>query len=176
MIKEVDGKKIEGSFRAHQVPITMKKDEHLKLLETWLKSYKPDELFDKEYKLKAEIAGILPKGDKRISACPQTNPGSSTLILPNLKDYAVEISGHGERQKQDMIELGRYIKDVFKLNKKNKNFRLFCPDEELSNRLYHIFYDENRNFNAKIEENDEFLSKEYILASNLERIIIEKEN
>ena len=157
--KIVDGKQIEGSFRAHQVPITMKREEHLKLLENWLKSYKPEELFDEDYKLKSEIAQILPTGDKRISACPQTNPGSSTLNLPMLRDYAVEIEGHGKTQRQDMIELGRYIKDVFKLNKKNKNFRVFCPDEAMSNRLYHIFYEENRNFNANIQENDEFLSR-----------------
>lgn len=155
----VDGKQIEGSFRAHQVPITMNKEEHLTMLEKWLKSYKPNELFDENYKLKADIAEILPKGDKRISACPQTNPGVSKLNLPNLVDYAVEIGGHGEVKKQDMIELGRYIKDVFKLNKKNQNFRVFCPDEAMSNRLYHIFYEENRNFNAKIKENDEFLAR-----------------
>lgn len=157
--KVVDGKQIEGSFRAHQVPITMTKDEHLKLLEKWLKSYKPNELFDDNYRLKPEIAAILPRGDKRISACPQTNPGISKLNLPNLTDYSVEIEGHGKVKKQDMIELGRYIKDVFKLNKQNKNFRVFCPDEAMSNRLYHIFTEENRNFNAKIEENDEFLAR-----------------
>jgi len=157
--KVVDGKQIEGSFRAHQVPITMKKEEHLKVLEKWLKSYKPDELFDKNYKLKPEIAKILPKGDKRISACPQTNPGASKLLLPRLIDYGVEIEGHGKTQKQDMIELGRYIKDVFKLNKNNQNYRVFCPDEAMSNRLYHIFIEENRNFNAKIQENDEFLAR-----------------
>ena len=156
----VDGKQIEGSFRAHQVPITMNKEEHLELLEKWLKSYKPEELFDENYKLKSEIAEILPKGDKRISACPQTNPGVSKLNLPRLADYAVEIDGHGKTKKQDMIELGRYIKDVFKLNKKNNNFRLFCPDEAMSNRLYHVFYEENRNFNAKIQENDEFLARD----------------
>lgn len=157
--KVVDGKQIEGSFRAHQVPITMTKDEHLKQLEKWLKSYKPQELFDDNYRLKPEIAAILPRGNKRISACPQTNPGVSKLNLPNLNDYAVEIEGHGKVKKQDMIELGLYIKDVFKLNKKNNNFRVFCPDEAMSNRLYHIFTEENRNFNAKIEQNDEFLAR-----------------
>lgn len=157
--KVVDDKQIEGSFRAHQVPITMNKEEHLAMLENWLKSYKPEELFDDDYKLRSEIAEILPKGDKRISACPQTNPGTSMLYLPRLEDYAVEIEGHGKVKKQDMIELGRYIKDVFKLNKNNKNFRLFCPDEAMSNRLYHIFYEENRNFNAKIQKNDEFLAR-----------------
>lgn len=157
--KMVDGKQVEGSFRAHQIPLTMKKEEHLKMLEDWLKSYKPDELFDQDYKLKPEIAEILPKGDKRISACPYTNPGSSTLILPRLKDYAVDIEGHGVVKRQDMIEVGRYIRDIFKLNNKNKNFRIFSPDEVMSNRIYHVFYEENRNFNAEIKKNDEFLSR-----------------
>lgn len=157
--KEVDGKQIENSFRAHQVPISMTKDEHLILLEDWLKSYKPDELFDENYKLKEEVANILPKGDKRISACPQTNPGVSKLNLPKLTDYAVEIEGHGKVKKQDMLELGSYIRDIFKLNKENKNYRIFCPDEAMSNRLYHVFEEEKRDFNAEIYETDENLAQ-----------------
>lgn len=156
--KEVDGKQIEGSFRAHQVPISMTKEEHLEKLEKWLKSYNPDELFDENYRLKSEIAEILPKGDKRISACPQTNCGASKLNLPPLKDFAVEIGGHGKSKKQDMFELGRYIREVFKLNKENRNYRIFSPDEAMSNRLYHVFYEEDRDFNAKIQKSDEFLS------------------
>jgi len=156
--KFVGGKMIENSFRAHQVPIQMNKPEHLGMLEEWLKSYKPEELFTDEYKLKDEIAEILPKGDKRISACPQTNCGASELKLPSLKDYAVEIGQHGSTKAQDMLELSRYIKDVFKLNKENKNYRIFCPDEAMSNRLYHVFYEESRDFNASIYSTDEFLS------------------
>lgn len=156
--KYVGGKMIENSFRAHQVPIPMNKPEHLEMLEQWLKSYKPEELFTDDYQLKNEIFDILPKGDKRISACPQTNCGASKLELPSLKDYAVEIGEHGSTKAQDMLELGRYIKDVFALNKNNKNFRVFCPDEAMSNRLYHIFYEESRNFNAEIYPTDEFLS------------------
>ncbi len=156
--KFVSGKMVENSFRAHQVPIPMNKPEHLPMLESWLKSYHPEELFTETYQLKSEIADILPKGDKRISACPQTNPGASKLILPNLTDYALEIEGHGKTKAQDMLELGRYIKDVFKLNKDNKNFRLFCPDEAMSNRLYHVFYEESRDFNANIYPTDEFLA------------------
>lgn len=158
--KFVNGKMIENSFRAHQVPITMARPEHIYMLEEWLRSYKPEELFDENYKLKSEIAEILPKGDKRISACPQTNPGISKLNLPVLKDYAVEIEGHGQSKAQDMLELGRYIKDVFALNRDNKNFRVFCPDEAMSNRLYHIFYEESRNFNTTIYPTDEFLTKD----------------
>ncbi len=155
--KFVDGNKIEGSFRAHQVPISMTKPEHFKQLEQWLRSYKPEELFGDDYKLKPEIAEILPKGNKRISACPATNCGASKLILPNLKDYAVDIGQHGTVKKQDMLELGAYIRDVFKLNKENRNYRIFSPDEAMSNRLYHIFEEEKRDFNAKIDKNDEFL-------------------
>lgn len=158
--KEVDGKQIEGSFRAHQVPIPMTRAEHLDMLETWLKSYHPEELFDDNYRLKEEIAEILPKGDKRISACPQTNCGASNLNLPSLKDFAVEIEGHGKVKKQDMLELGSYIREVFKLNRENKNYRIFSPDEAMSNRLYNVFDEEKRDFNAEIIENDEFLSNE----------------
>lgn len=158
--KEVDGKQIEGSFRAHQVPIPMTRAEHLDMLETWLKSYHPEELFDDNYRLKEEIAEILPKGDKRISACPQTNCGASKLNLPSLKDFAVEIEGHGKVKKQDMLELGSYIREVFKLNIENKNYRIFSPDEAMSNRLYNVFDEEKRDFNAEIIENDEFLSND----------------
>ena len=158
--KEVDGKQIEGSFRAHQVPIPMTRAEHLDMLETWLKSYHPEELFDDNYRLKEEIAEILPKGDKRISACPQTNCGASKLNLPSLKDFAVEIEGHGKVKKQDMLELGSYIREVFKLNRENKNYRIFSPDEAMSNRLYNVFDEEKRDFNAEIIENDEFLSND----------------
>lgn len=158
--KEVDGKAIEGTFRAHQVPISMTKPEHLSMLENWLRSYKPEELFDDNYRLKDEIAEILPKGDKRISACPQTNCGASKLNLPNLKDFAVDITGHGRVKKQDMLELGSYIKEVFRLNRDNQNYRIFSPDEAMSNRLYNVFDEERRDFNAEIIENDEFLSQD----------------
>ncbi len=156
--KEVDGKTIEGSFRAHQVPIPMTKPEHLEMLEEWLKSYKPEELFDENYKLKAEIAAILPKGDKRISACPYTNCGASELALPEITKFAVEIEGHGKVKKQDMLELGKYIGEIFNLNKEAQNYRIFSPDEAMSNRLNHVFESENRDFNATIKDNDEFLA------------------
>lgn len=158
--KIVDGKQIEGSFRAHQVPISMEKEEHLQMLENWLKSYKPDELFDENYRLKKELKDILPKGNRRISANPVTNGGENPkdLILPDIRKYAVEVKSPGSKKTQDMIELSAYIRDVFKLNKDNHNYRIFSPDEAMSNRLYHVFEQENRDFNAKIVENDEFLS------------------
>ncbi len=158
--KEVDGKIVEGSFNAHQVPIAMTKPEHLEMLESWLKSYHPEELFDDNYKLKEEIANILPKGEKRISACPHTNCGASELKLPKLMDYAVEIGGHGKVKKQDMMELGKYIGEIFNLNRDSKNYRIFSPDEAMSNRLNHVFEAENRDFNGKIKDNDEFLAND----------------
>ncbi len=160
--KLVDDKQIEGSFRAHQVPITMEKEEHLKLLEKWLKSYKPEELFDENYQLNGELKDILPKGEKRISANPTTNGGnySKDLILPDIRDYAVNVESPGNVKKQDMLELSKYIRDIFKLNKENNNFRIFCPDEAMSNRLYHIFEEEKRDFNANIINSDEFLSSQ----------------
>ena len=124
--KEVDGKKIEGSFRAHQVPVFITSDEHLKLVEKWLKSYGPDELFDESGKLKPEIAEILPKGDKRLSANPVTNGGLllKEIITPKLEDVAFDVPAPGVVKTQDMLELGGYIKKLFELNKQNKNMIL----------------------------------------------------
>lgn len=160
--KFVDGKQIEGSFRAHQIPMDMSSPEHLKLLEDWLKSYKPDELFDKNYRLKKEIAEILPKKDKRLSATPYANGGLllKELKTPNIDDYAVKFDGHGTYRTQDMLELGGYIRDLFVLNKDNKNYRIFSPDEAMSNRLYKAFEVENRDFNSKILPTDDKLASD----------------
>lgn len=158
--KIVDGKIIEGSFRAHQIPITVDSEEKLQMLKNWLESYGPNELFDENYKLKPEIAEILPKGNRRISANPYANGGLllKELITPNIEDYQVEFKGHGTVRAQDMLELGGYIRDVFKLNAKNKNYRIFSPDEAMSNRLYKAFEAENRMFNAEILPTDDKLS------------------
>jgi xylulose-5-phosphate/fructose-6-phosphate phosphoketolase len=160
--KFVDGKQIEGSFRAHQVPIDMSKPEHLSELESWLMSYRPDELFDENYRLKKEYQSVAPKGDKRISANVNTNGGLvlKDLIMPDFKDYAVNFSKRGNEKAQDMLELGKFVRDIFKLNKDNKNYRVFSPDEAMSNRLSHMFEVESRDFNAEIYKNDEFLSSD----------------
>ena len=159
--KEVDGRKIEDYFLAHQIPISMKKPEHIKLLTDWLTSYNPDELFDENYRLKKEIADILPKGDKRISASPYTNGGNllKEIITPKLEDVAVKVTAPGIIKTQDTLELGNYIKKLFELNSKNKNYRTFSPDEAMSNRLYHQFEAEDREFNADIWSVDEELTK-----------------
>lgn len=158
--KKVDGKQIEGSFRAHQIPINMEGDDHLQLLKTWLESYKPDELFDENYRLRSEISSILPKGNKRISANPHANGGLllKEIVTPNLEKFEVKFSGHGTIKTQDMLELGGYIRDLFKLNANNANYRIFSPDEAMSNRLYRAFEAENRTFNAQILESDDKLS------------------
>lgn len=158
--KIVDGKKMEGSFRSHQVPIDMSKPEHFELLKKWLLSYKADELFDENYRLKHEIKDILPKGERRISANPVTNGGLllKDLILPNIYDYEIKTEGHGVTKASDMLELGKYMRDVFLLNKDNKNYRLFCPDEGNSNRIGHVFEVESRNFQDEIYPTDEKLS------------------
>lgn len=160
--KFVDGKQIENSFRAHQVPISMTGENHLELLRNWLQSYKPDELFDDNYKLKKEIAEILPKGNKRISASPFANGGLllKEIKTPPIENYAVKFKGHGTVKAQDMLELGGYIRDLFVLNKTNRNYRIFSPDEAMSNRLYKVFESENRAFCERIYQSDEFLSPE----------------
>ena len=156
--KTVDNKVVEGSFRAHQVPVTMDKPEHIGILEKWLKSYRPQELFDENYKLKDDIADIAPKGKKRISANPHANGG---LLLRNLRTpdfvkFAVPVSEPGQSKTQDMLELGGYIGELFKLNP--NNFRMFCPDEAMSNRLSRTFNSTNRTFLENIIPTDEFLS------------------
>ena len=157
--KIVDGKQIEGTFNAHQVPIDMSKDNHLELLESWLRSYKPEELFTDDGKLVPDLKAMAPVGNKRMSSSLHTNGGKllKDLILPDIKDYAIEVEP-GVTQAQDMIELGKYIRDVFKLNQHNRNFRIFAPDESMSNRLKHAFEYENRAWMGEMKDNDEFLS------------------
>lgn len=159
--KEVDGKKIEGSFRAHQVPVIVDEDhkENLEILESWLRSYKPEELFDKNGTLIKELQELAPVGDQRMGANPNANGGKllKELNLPDFREYGVDVTEHGKIQAQDMIELGKYIKDVIKLNKEKHNFRIFAPDETLSNRLNYVFEETNRKWNALKKDSDEFL-------------------
>ena len=156
--KVVDNKKIEGTFRAHQVPISMEKDEHLKQLENWLKSYKPEELFDKKGRLNKEIKDILPTGNKRMGSSPYANGGLllKDLILPDFKNYAVKVTAPGEVKTSDMLELSGYIRDVIKNNP--TNFRTFSPDEAMSNRLYKMFETTKRDWQEEIKDTDEYLS------------------
>ena len=160
--KVVDGNKIEGTFRAHQVPISMSKPEHLKLVEKWLKSYKPEELFDKNGKLIPELKELAPEGDKRIGATPYANGGKllRDLRLPDFRDYAVDVPKPGSVEAQDMLELGDFVRDIFKLNEEAKNFRIFGPDETMSNRLGNVFQVTSRDWNADTVPGDEFLAED----------------
>ena len=160
--KEVDGKEIEGTFRAHQIPIVVKDKEHLAMLEEWLKSYKPEELFDSKGTLIKELQEMAPVGNQRMGANPNANGGIllKELNLPDFRDYAVEFDGHGSVLAQDMIELGKYIRDVIKLNKEKRNFKVFAPDEALSNRLNYVFEETNRKWNGIKKDNDEFLNSD----------------
>ncbi|WDC80345.1 phosphoketolase [Ligilactobacillus ruminis] len=161
--KEWDGKPVEGSFRAHQIPIPVDQNdmEHADKLVAWLKSYRPEELFDESGKLKPEFAEIAPKGDRRMAANPHTNPGKliRDLILPDFREFALENAEHGKTVAQDMTVLGKYLERVIGLNAKNHNFRIFGPDETMSNRLAPIFGETKRQWMQEIKEpNDEFLA------------------
>ena len=160
--KIVDDKEIEGTFRAHQVPIMMNKKEHLQILEDWLKSYHPEELFDEEGRLIPELASLAPKGKRRMGDNPHANGGLllKDLRLPDFRDYRLEISQPGSIEASDMTELGKFVRDIFKLNEESRNFRIFGPDETMSNRLGALFEATNRDWNIQKFDNDEFLSSD----------------
>lgn len=159
--KEVKGNVIEGTFRAHQVPISISRDnpENLRLLEDWLRSYHPEELFTSDGKLISELECMHPTGNRRMSANPVANGGLllKELRTPDFRDYALKVK-RGETNAQDMKELGRYVADLIKLNP--DNFRVFGPDEALSNRLNYVFDVTKRQFMGKKYDHDEFLSNE----------------
>lgn len=160
--KLVDGKQIEGTFNAHQIPIVVNKEksENLSLLENWLRSYHPEELFDNNGTLIKELQDLSPKGNKRMSANPIANGGLllRDLVIPDFRKYAVNFNTPGTVKCQDMEELGKFVRDVIDLNK--TNFRVFGPDETKSNRLTPVFEKTDRQFNALIYKNDESLSNE----------------
>ena len=158
--KEVDGKPIENTFRAHQVPIPMDKPEHVEQLEKWLKSYKPEQLFNEDGSPKKELTDFAPKGDRRMGMNPHANGGKllKDLRLPDFREYGIDIPAPGAVEAQDMLVLGGYVRDIYKLNEEAKNFRIFGPDETASNRLTKVFEETNRDWNAEIIEGDEFLA------------------
>jgi len=159
--KEIDGKILEGSFRSHQVPVDISNPNNIKYLEEWLRSYHPEKLFDKNGKLLDEISSFLPKGHKRMGDSKYFNPGIiNNLILPDFRDYMLDFNKPGEVKSQDMLVLSSYIRDIFNLNKNNLNYRLFSPDEAMSNRLYDIFEATQRDFQLPILDSDEYLSKD----------------
>ena len=160
--KEIDGLPVEGTFRAHQVPLSdpAKNPEHLKMLEAWMKSYRPEELFDEQGRLKAEWAALAPKGQRRMGANPHANGGSllRELRMPEYRDYAVQVPEPGISGIGDTRVLGPFLRDVANINATPRNFRLFGPDETLSNGLGAVFNLTNRQWNARTVQNDEFLA------------------
>jgi xylulose-5-phosphate/fructose-6-phosphate phosphoketolase len=160
--KEVDGKKTEGSWRSHQVPFAemATKKEHIKLLEDWMKSYRPEELFDKSGRLRAELAELAPKGTRRMGANPHANGGLllQELRMPDFRDYAVEVPKPGTVVAEATRVLGGYLRDVMKLNMGRRNFRVFGPDETTSNRLNAILEATDRTWVADLTPEDEHLS------------------
>ncbi len=160
--KEVDGKPTEGSWRSHQVPFAelAEKPGHLKLLETWMKSYKPQELFDRSGKLILELAELAPKGDRRMGANPNANGGLllRDLKLPDFRDYAVAVPGPGSATAEATRIMGAFLRDVLKLNADPRNFRVFGPDETASNRLSACFEATDRVFTGEILKTDDHLS------------------
>jgi len=159
--KVVDGLPIEGSFRAHQVPIMMDKpEEHVQILTDWLKSYRPEELFDEKGRLIPELKALAPTGDHRMGSNPHANGGLllRDLRLPDFRSYAFDVTTPGSSDGQDMTELGKFVRDILRLNQESRNFRVFGPDETLSNRLNSIFETTNRVWNADAFNFDEFLS------------------
>ena len=132
-------------------PIRATHPEHLKLLEDWLRSYRPEELFDAQGKLKPELAELAPKGERRMGANPHANGGKllRDLVMPDFRKYAVKVPSPGSVQAADAHELGVFLRDVAKLNREQRNFRIFGPDETLSNRLTAVFEVTNRQWDAR---------------------------
>jgi len=158
----VDGTRIEGTFRAHQVPLADPRGnrEHLELLERWLRSYRPEELFDPEGRLRPELADLAPEGSRRMGANPHANGGIllRDLRMPDFRSYAVEVPAPGAADAEDTRVLGVFLRDVIELNRRLRNFRIFGPDETISNRLTAVFEATNRQWVAETLPDDEFLA------------------
>jgi xylulose-5-phosphate/fructose-6-phosphate phosphoketolase len=159
--KMVDGLPIEGTFRAHQVPLQPNSHpEHLGLLEGWMRSYRPEELFDEQGRLMPELAELVPDGCRRMGANPHANGGMllRELRMPDFRDYATSVSEPGAPGIGDTHVLGPFLRDVAKLNSEQRNFRVFGPDETLSNGLAALFEVTDRQWDAATVQNDEFLA------------------
>jgi len=160
--KEVDGLKTEGFWRSHQVPFAemATRPDHVKLLESWMKSYRPEELFDDHGSLTTEIAALAPKGDRRMSSNPHANGGllMRELDLPDIADYAVDVPSPGERIAEATTVMAQYLRDVLRASEARRNFRVFGPDETASNRLSHVFEATDRAWDAETLPYDDHLS------------------
>ena len=160
--KEVDGKKTEGSWRSHQVPLTglFTIPGHLQILEDWLKSYRAEELFDARGALIPELQELAPKGERRMGANPYANGGKllKELQLPDFKKYEIKIESPGTREFESTKVLGDFLRDTLRLTESTRNFRVFGPDETASNRLGSVFEASARTFDAEILESDDHLA------------------
>ncbi len=156
--KKINNLAVEGSFRSHQVPIDVKNESDLKLLYNWLMSYKPDELFDEKGSLKNKYMMCVPSPDKCMGASSFANGGLllKEIVTPKLDNYFINVSAPGGIDSSDTMNLGAYLRDIITLNK--NNFRIFGPDEALSNRFNHVFETTGRTWDFKIKKSDEFLS------------------
>jgi len=161
--KVVDGKQIEGSFRSHQVPVTdlFTKPGHLKILEDWMLSYKPEQLFDATGRFNPDLAELAPKGNRRMGMNPHANGGLllRDLNLPDFRKYAVKVDKPGVRYEESTRVLGSFLRDVLKLNEKARNFRIMGPDETESNRLGNVFEVTDRMSDAEILPSDDHVSR-----------------
>jgi xylulose-5-phosphate/fructose-6-phosphate phosphoketolase len=160
--KHVDGMAVEGTFRAHQVPLLVDREhpEHVAQLESWMRSYRPQDLFDERGRLHAELAELAPSGTRRMGANPHTNGGLllHDLKMPDFRDHALIVPSPGAINGQDTLVLGHFLRDVVKLNQTPRNFRIFGPDETLSNLLGAVFDATSRQWDAREVKNDEFLA------------------
>ncbi|HEY0069752.1 MAG TPA: phosphoketolase family protein [Chloroflexia bacterium] len=159
---EIDGLPVEGTFRSHQVPLheVKKKPEELVALEEWLRTYGPDELFDEQGRLVPELRELAPEGNRRMGANPHANGGKLLvdLNMPDFRDYAIPVEAHASERHESTRQLGKMMRDIFKLNAEQANFRLFCPDETHSNRLDNVFEVEQRCFTGRTIPLDEHVS------------------
>src|ERR1700683_5541721 len=160
--KVVDGVAVEGTFRSHQVPLLVDSDylEHVGQLESWMKSYKPEELFDADGRLIPDLAELAPEGDRRMGANPHANGGLllRDLRMPDFRVHAVDVPSPGAVDAGDTLVLGKFLRDVTELNQAQRNFRVFGPDETLSNMLGAVFEVTSRQWEARTQQNDEFLA------------------
>jgi len=162
--KEVDGVPNEGTFRSHQVPMLVDVDHagHVRQLENWMKSYRPDELFDENGRFRQDLADLAPKGNRRMGANPHANGGMllRDLRMPDFRDHAVDVPYPGATDGHDSQVLGGFLRDVVKLNQEQRHFRIFGPDETVSNLLEDVFKVTDRQWQAKREANDQYLAPE----------------
>jgi xylulose-5-phosphate/fructose-6-phosphate phosphoketolase len=162
--KRVDGQPVEGTFRAHQVPLSAPREnpEHLRMLQQWMESYHPEELFDDAGRLRSELAALAPHGERRMGANPHANGGIllRDLRLPDFRRYAVDVPSPGAVEAEDTRVVGALLRDVVAMNQDQRNFRVFGPDETISNRLTALFEATDRQWDAATEPTDEYLAPE----------------